>query len=91
MATPFRPHVPATTDENAVRDTRIGVRKQMRLPQPCRTVQISSSKNRRTSGERDYFFAPEPAPGFAFKNEGDGAAGFGFSALGFFGSRLLLF
>jgi hypothetical protein len=43
------------------------------------------------SGERDYFFAPEPAAGFSFKNEEDGAAGFGLFALGFFGSRLLLF
>jgi hypothetical protein len=51
----------------------------------------SSSKNRRTNGECDYFFAPELAPGFPFKNEGDGAEGFGFSALGFFGSRLLRF
>jgi hypothetical protein len=51
----------------------------------------SSSKNRRTSGECDYFFAPELVPGFPFKNEGDGAEGFGFSALGFFGSRLLRF
>jgi hypothetical protein len=48
-------------------------------------------KNRRTSGECDYFFAPELVPGFPFKNEGDGAEGFGFSALGFFGSRLLRF
>jgi len=51
----------------------------------------SSSKNRRASGERDYFFAPELVPGFSFENEGDGAEGFGFSALGFFGSRLLRF
>jgi len=40
---------------------------------------------------RGYFLAPAPAPGFSFKNGDDGAAGFGFSALGFFGSRLLLF
>jgi hypothetical protein len=34
---------------------------------------------------------PKPQEGFSFKNEEDIAAGFGFSALGFFGSRLLLF
>jgi hypothetical protein len=51
----------------------------------------SSSKNRRARGERDYFFAPELVLGFSFKNKGDGAEGFGFSALGFFGSRLLRF
>ncbi len=36
-----------------------------------------------------YFFAPDPLPGF--KMGVDPAVGFGFSALGFFGSRLLLF
>ena len=51
----------------------------------------SSSKNRRASSDRNYFLAPGPAPGFSFKKEEDGAAGFGFFALGFFGSRLLLF
>jgi hypothetical protein len=35
-----------------------------------------------------YFFAPEPAPGFA---EVDAWAGFGFSAFGFLASRLDLF
>jgi hypothetical protein len=39
--------------------------------------------------QSSYFFAPEPLPGF--KTDVDPAAGFGFSALGFFGSRLLLF
>jgi len=42
-------------------------------------------------GERNYFLAAAPVPGFPFKIEGDAAAGFGFSALDFFGSRLLLF
>jgi len=42
-------------------------------------------------GERNYFLAAAPVPGFPFKIEGDVAAGFGFSALDFFGSRLLLF
>ncbi len=37
-----------------------------------------------------YFLAPAPRPGSSFKIEVDPAAGFGFSALGFFGSRLLL-
>jgi hypothetical protein len=41
--------------------------------------------------ERNYFLAAAPVPGFPFKIEGDAAAGFGFSALDFFGSRLLLF
>ena len=43
------------------------------------------------AGERNYFLAAAPVPGFPFKIEGDAAAGFGFSALDFFGSRLLLF
>ncbi|MGA7326252.1 MAG: hypothetical protein WBX25_17655 [Rhodomicrobium sp.] len=38
-----------------------------------------------------YFFAPAPLPGFSFRIEVDPTAVFGFSALGFFGSRLLLF
>jgi hypothetical protein len=42
-------------------------------------------------GERDYFFAPGAAPGFSFENGEDDAAGFDFSALGFFASRVLLF
>ena len=42
-------------------------------------------------GERGYFFAPGAAPGFSFANGDDDAAGFDFSALGFFASRLLLF
>ena len=33
----------------------------------------------------------EPLPGFSFKIEVAPVAGLGFSALGFFGSRLLLF
>jgi hypothetical protein len=36
-----------------------------------------------------YFFTPEPLPGF--EAAVCPAAGFGFPALGFFGSRLLLF
>jgi hypothetical protein len=36
-----------------------------------------------------YFFAPEPLPGF--ETAMCPATGFGFCALGFFGSRLLLF
>jgi len=50
-----------------------------------------SSNSRYASAERDYFFAAGPAPGFSFKNDEDAAAGCGFFALGFFGSRLLLF
>jgi hypothetical protein len=38
-----------------------------------------------------YFFVAEPLPVLSFKIEVDAAAGFGFSAFGFFGSRLLLF
>jgi hypothetical protein len=48
MATSFRPHVPATTDENAFRDTGIGVREQVRLPQRCRTAKISTFWRRRS-------------------------------------------
>src|SRR5690348_4456694 len=39
--------------------------------------------------QSSYFFTPEPLPGF--KIDVTPAAGFGFFALGFFGSRLLLF
>jgi CspA family cold shock protein len=48
-------------------------------------------KQRSAKSARPYFFAAEPPEGFAFKNEVDVAVGFGFSAFGFFGSRLLLF
>jgi hypothetical protein len=45
----------------------------------------------REKPESNYFFAAVPAPGLSFGNEGDAAAGFGFAAFNFFGSRLLLF
>jgi hypothetical protein len=38
MATSFLPHVPAKTDKNAFRDTGIGFREQMRVPQRCRKI-----------------------------------------------------
>lgn len=61
------------------RSPRIGYR-------PHREIYGSPTAIMRRSG---YFFTPEPLPGF--KIDVDPAAGFGFSALGFFGSRLLLF
>src|SRR5271166_4614727 len=52
----------------------------------CFRREVPKMRTIRNAGAR-YFFAPEPLPGFSFTIFVAPAAGLGFSAFGFFGSR----